>query len=147
METWAFTIKYNPNGLTEDEYMQKYTEIMSHWEKQGVLIEHLVHESTDKKGIRTKLHLHGRCKIKRGVYRKKLILKDYHIKLEGWRDAGWTEYCNKNKIKMHIGQRSPNQVHVREGKARMSALGDSSPSYSDCDNQVIPKRSLFRSNI
>lgn len=100
-EKWAFTIKYNPNGLTSEELRVKYDEIILFWKKNKVNIIELRSEDQDKKGHPTKLHLHGTCEITRGVYRKKLLLKDYHIKLVQWSDKGWTDYINKNmKIKM-----------------------------------------------
>lgn len=131
METWAFTIIYNKNDLTEDEYRQKYDEILRHWDKYNVLIEHIVYEDKKKNGDRTKLHVHGRCCIKRGVFRKKLLLDGFHIKLESWRSAGWTEYCDKNKavLKMFKNIEVPNKV--------------SESLDEDGQKPIIPKRKLF----
>lgn len=110
-EKWAFTIKYNPNNLTEDEYKQKIQELLSHWKKQKINILEQRDENQTKKGEPTKYHMHGTIEIKRGVYRKKLMLPNYHIKLVAWTDAGWTDYINKNvKCKMVINKQIPTRT-------------------------------------
>lgn len=142
MEYWAFTVKYNKNDLTDDEYRYQYDQILHHWSKNGVVIENVTYEDLTKSKERTKLHLHGRCGIKRGLYRKKLMMKDFHIKLVAWRTTGWTDYCNKNKIvaKMFDNISVPDKVAERS-VAPCPELG----GLTDEDGQpiVIPRRRLF----
>lgn len=100
-EKWAFTIKYNPNDLTEDEYKQKIDQLMKFWEENKVNIIHYRFENQDKQGRQTKMHCHGTCQISRGVYRKKLMKTNYHVKLVSSPDANWTKYTEKNvKVKI-----------------------------------------------
>lgn len=155
-EKWAFTIKYNPNGLTSDELRVKYDEIISFWRKNKVNIIEMRSEDQDKKGRQTKLHIHGTCEISRGVYRKKLQIKDYHIKLVQWSDKGWTDYINKNcKVKMvctkHDQKGTPNNDD--ENITPMDKKDSSIKITPDnVDENIfkspIPRHSLFkRTNI
>lgn len=102
MESWAFTVVYNDNTLTHDEYEQKYDEIMKFWQKNGVKITTFTYEDQTKDHKPTKLHIHGQCEIGRGVYRKKLMMDGYHIKLKAWYSKGWTEYSKKNVVKVNL---------------------------------------------
>lgn len=94
---WAFTIVYNPNGLTDEELIIRYNTILDYWRRCGVDITSMVFENKTKHGRPTKLHAHGRCEIAPGTYRKKLQLKNYHVKLVSIYDGPtWTQYIEKN---------------------------------------------------
>lgn len=139
-EKWAFTIKYNPNGLTSEELRVKYDEIISFWRKNKVNIIEMRSEDQDKRGRQTKLHIHGTCEILRGVYRKKLQIKDYHIKLVQWSDKGWTDYINKNcKVKMVCTEHGQKDNSIKITPDNVDENIFKSP---------IPRHSLFkRTNI
>lgn len=98
MEKWAFTIKYNPNGLTSDEYKVKIEELLKQWQKNKVEVISRVYEDQDKMGHQTKIHMHGIISMKRGIYRKKLQKDGYHIKLVAYKDGDirWDKYIVKN---------------------------------------------------
>lgn len=137
MEKWAFTIKYNPNGLTEDEYKAKIQYLVDKWKDNGVEVIKFLYEDQDKKGHRTKIHAHGLIAIKRGLYRRKLMIDDYHVKLVAYYSKNWDDYCTKNQI----NQKLLIKVHDK----REEATNEEEP---DDDNQIpIPQRSLFSQNI
>lgn len=108
MENWAFTIKYNPNDCTAMELADKYKIILKHWMKQKSLtIINYRYEEVDKQGNPTKLHLHGTVEIPKVIYRKKLMLPNYHVKLVHGNSGQWQDYINKNvKVKMFKNESS-----------------------------------------
>lgn len=134
-EKWAFTIKYNPEDCTEDQLYEKYKTIMKHWSKQkGMTVLEYRHEDRDKKGQPTKLHLHGTIEIPKALYRKRLMLPNYHIKLVHWTSGDWTNYINKNvKIKM-----------VNKSLPHEDTCTDGGLSPMECDQIIRPTRPLFK---
>lgn len=100
-EQWAFTIKCNKNCMTDDELRTAYQLVMQKWKDHGVFIDKYIYEDETKHGERTKLHVHGICTIKRGLYRKKLMVKGFGMKLVPFTSAGWEDYMVKHlKIKL-----------------------------------------------
>lgn len=142
-ETWAFTIKYNPNCVTEDQLREKYSDIIKHWLKNKVQIEMYRLEDMDKKGQRTKLHVHGKCIISKGIYRKKLQLPNYHIKLVLWRDSGWEQYTAKNIERPKILGHGSGHIMEPSGIRNKGDGSDYTDSGDDNIECVIPQRKLF----
>lgn len=99
-EYWALTLKYNPNDLTTDELSKVYDRYKDKLARtKGVEVISWVEEDVDKKGHRTKKHVHGTLAIKRGVYRKKLQVDNYHVKLVAITDiTTWNCYTKKNVV-------------------------------------------------
>lgn len=139
-EKWAVTIKYNPNDMTSSEMKTAYELFKSKWEAvKGLTILHWIYEEQDKKGRHCKLHVHGVISISRGLYRKKLQEKNFHIKMVTYTSNGWDTYMKKN-IKLKLFE--PTEVTTTLIPTRSM-----SPNLSDQDNIEIPKRSLFLKNI
>lgn len=150
-ERWAFTIKYNPNNLTESEYKTKLEQLMNHWKKNGVNILEYKYEDQTKKALQTKIHIHGTCDIRRGIYRKKLMLPNYHIKLVEWRDMGWNKYITKNiKVKMvnnNIEKENVNSHILEPSQSAIteSALQDMAQiTEKDIENKFVNIKRLFK---
>lgn len=97
-DKWAFTVKWNsPKGMTHDELTAKLDELVEHWKVKGVELLERIDEDRDKRGELTPLHMHGVISVKRGLYRKKLCLPGFHVKLVSlYLPSRWSRYCNKN---------------------------------------------------
>ena len=136
-EKWAYTVKYNPNDLTEDEYQMKINELLDMWRKNGVIVDMLHFENQDKRGQPTKMHAHGVILTPRGLYRKKLCKANFHIKLVAYKTKGWDEYTKKN-IRVKIFKKPVTDRQIEQ---------DISDEEHETQNQVIPTRSLFKRTV
>lgn len=147
-EDWAFTVKYHFRGTTDDIARANYKILIDHWRSiKGVIVDKVVYEDQDKHGQRTLLHMHGKISISRGLYRKKLMMNGFHIKLVPYRDSGWEDYMNKLTLK---GDKKLFKVHLDQSKGEKNSLANSSspvPTSPVSPRLVVPKRSLFTDNI
>lgn len=106
MEEYAFTVVYLKT-VTDIELGLRYQEIFDKWQKFGVDIKDKVVEYGDEL---KKMHYHGVIGIKRGLYRKKLMMANYSIKLEAiYNKEGWQRYISKCK---KIQQRNMFKVNI-----------------------------------
>lgn len=130
METFAVTVQWV--GKTEP-CEEDYKKIFAHWEKNKVHIVEMVSEIGDES---KKLHYHGLLEISRGVYRKKLHLKNFHVKLESiYNREGWQRYINKNKM---IKMRNMFQTVIRPESPDIMSDQD----YPDEELVKVSKRIL-----
>lgn len=132
MEYYAFTIKYNPT-VDDDELRYQMNELITFWKKNGVQVHSFIYEDKDKRGQPTKLHAHGTISIKRGLYRRKLMLPRFHVKLVSWHSNNWEEYCKKNLV--------VNLFDIPVQKC------SEVPSRCESPHLEAPKRSLFSKSI
>lgn len=85
---FAYTIK--SLGVNKDD---DYSPFFNKLKRLNITVEYKISER-DSKG---KLHYHGIIYLKKGFYRKRLLLRGYHIKLEEIYDkAGWIKYIHKD---------------------------------------------------
>lgn len=90
-QSWAFTI-----SDTTKEHKYAKTDYKLFWERCeqfGLRIEQREQEIGPNKGVP---HYHGIIEIPKGFYRKKLMMKGLHLKLEElYNKRGWMKYINK----------------------------------------------------
>jgi hypothetical protein len=88
-QPYAFTVKriFKPKEVTDSDYL----DIMAKWSHFG-LIKCYEFEK-DSHGI---LHIHGIILLRKGFYRKKLVIKGYSTRLdELYDETGWMRYIGK----------------------------------------------------
>jgi len=96
MESWAFTVRYVKKNTFSDVQLEEiYNDLFEFWERNGGVVSN----KTPELGSGTKqLHFHGILEIKRGLYRKKLMKANFHIKLDAiYNRGGWLTYLAKER--------------------------------------------------
>lgn len=97
---YAYTVKVLSNKTMDPNYEQ---DVFSRWRKLGVEFDCSVSER-DSKG---KLHYHGIIYLRKGFYRRKLVVRGYHMKLEELYDrAGWIRYIEKDLKYKHYEEQA-----------------------------------------
>lgn len=88
---YAFTIKnnskfVNPVPSTYDECIEKF-------KQHGCKVLYKYYENDSK----DRLHVHGAVRIPDSLYRKTLMIKNYHLCLRRiYNMTGWCNYCKKD---------------------------------------------------
>lgn len=86
---YGYTIKDNRSETTD------YQSWFDKADKMGCKFE----TKHAEYGSSNKLHYHGIVQIPKGFYRKRLMQKGLHLKLEELFDrAGWEQYCKKEEV-------------------------------------------------
>lgn len=128
MEDYAFTIKFNTlekKNCTPSDYRQVFVRWLLTDER--VKIDTHVYEQ-DSKGV---CHSHGIISLPKGYYRKQLMEKGLHLKLEKIVDrAGWLAYIRKH-------QKAQPMFPVRAvGKPEVAGRSDQDDSLPDHDSDI-----------
>lgn len=126
---FAYTVKalgaVNINKNHYDSFFQKL-------DKLGVKVEYKIGEK-DSLG---KLHYHGIIYVKKGFFRKRIMMKGYHVKLEEiYNKEGWVKYIHKDVQFDYLEEQAP------------SAAEDSEEEYiehTEDDTFKWPSKSLFK---
>lgn len=104
-----------------------YSNFFEHLEKFKVHVEYKVGE-LDSKG---KLHYHGILYLDKGFYRKRLMIRKFHIKLvEIFDKSGWIKYIHKDCEFHSLEQMAEDRLTV--------VTGPDSPVFK------IPAKSMFK---
>lgn len=91
---FAYTIKDN-RKVSNEERNKSYEQWFKRLEVWRIPIEYKCEEK-DKQG---KLHIHGIIYLKKGFYRKKLMMPNLHLKLvELHNREGWIKYIHKDLL-------------------------------------------------
>jgi len=92
-DMFGFTLKINDvKEPRHEDYMKIIQKIST-----KVELSEFIFEDKTKKGMPTKLHIHGVFKCPKNPYFKSIVGKGVHIKVERIYDTdGWHRYCNKN---------------------------------------------------
>lgn len=90
--SFAYTVKLNKSlhsAPTETEYIPWFDKL----KKLGIELAYKISEK-DKRGH---LHYHGILYLPKGFFRRRVMMKNFHIKLEELYDKkGWMKYIHKD---------------------------------------------------
>lgn len=145
-ELWAFSAVWNENDLTDDEYVTHYERLLTHFQLlKDVRTVDVLYEKKKKDGSPTKMHIHGVLEIKRGVYRKKLMMPKFHVKLVAIDNvAGWKNYMRKNErvmtLKMFNREPERKVAHSQKESTLCGTTEDISRSITPCPHDIEPPR-------
>lgn len=86
---WCFTVKYNKHD--HEVTLETYQVVLDLFTKYGFV--KYVESETDSKGV---LHLHGILMLRKGFFRRRLVLPNYHLHLmECTSEDQWLKYITK----------------------------------------------------
>jgi len=93
VDIFGFTLKINTK---KDPRHEDYLPLLQKLSKKVDILD-FTYEDKTKKGVATRLHIHGLFECPRNPYFKSVLPFGVHIKTERIYDlAGWRRYCNKN---------------------------------------------------
>lgn len=89
-QSWAFTISVTSGKLYP---LDTYDQFWKKCESYGITVSAKELEVGSNKGVP---HYHGIIEIPKGFYRKKLMIRGMHLRLEElYNKKGWMKYINK----------------------------------------------------